>query len=549
MQREFMANGKSARPIIFLIVVIAALVAFIIFRPRPKYLEPLPTTGTLSSAIDIDVYIDSSGSMENYLVGGVGANTFHEFLDDCEFALRSGVSQGGWDLDKRTIRFWKFGPKGGPVRLDTRGAGDEGVLRELASHPEQFDAPSTPIESAIDAMPPDLFESGGRGEEAGKLEKPEEHLAHRFLAGNQGAVAVFGVRSPYDLNGALDDLPGQNDEKVIGAATSMPFYILIGGDNAADVRHAQGLLTTGRFGAPLQQANQEHRLFAAFFSRNPGRYDQAGVTYDAHVRLDSKDGEYYFSATPNPQPREKEAGSAIPAGDKPSQYSARVTSFEANFRDGIALLEMRKRAFRQNLVGVSWQRDNVQSDSPIWRTPGAEIAQPSQWEIRAFDCPVPRKSTDTECRQNHAVDTLKGLRICNSPLGTMSECQTEGYSNPALAVLIDRNSFSVWHPLHYLLEFDELSTANTQAANFDPGSELMRKWSMTPDEVQALLAKPEGQRKFPASGEGHGDDRPGKTPNLDQFLSALDGSVMSTPSGSGTARVVLSTYFLYLNVR
>ena len=563
-----MGKGNSgALVLLLLLVVVGGLSALMLLHPRFSYLDPLPETGTLSPAIDIDVYVDGSGSMKDFLLAGGNGNTFHDLLTICEDALKSGVTQGGWDLNKRTVRFWKFGPKSGPQRLDSGGASNAGVLRAMAGDPSLFDAPTTPIESAVDAQPPvaspgaselmivitDLYQSDG------KLERPAFVLGQRFLSSENGAVAIYGVRNPY--KGGVDDLPGQGDEKLPDAATTMPFYIIIAGNNAADVRQAQKLLTTGDSGHPLHDANTAGRLFAAYFSRSAGRYSRDEVVYDEHVFKNAKDRLLHFSDQPNPHPTPGEEGSAETVGKSRHGLSARVTGFQLDHLDNIAEIEIANRPLKENLVGVSWipdqtaQQGQAAYEEPLWETKGAETAKATEWQVRAFYCPVPNTTATGPCPKSPKqplkldVRAARGIHVCNPILGTgtVDICQADGEPRPSLSVLIDRHFLT--RGRKYLLEFDEVSTADSQTVNFLSGSDLMNDWNMTPAEVRDLLAKPEQQRKFAPIPADHLDQHPGKTPNLAQFLSALDGFVMSSGSGAGDTTVRLQTYFLYLNAR
>src|SRR5581483_2981299 len=145
-----MTGRRSAWPFFVIFLVLLGIGGLILFGPhrRPRSLEPLPTTGQLSQSIVIDVYVDTSGSMKHLLTNDGRPNTFRELLRNLEFALKSGASQGGWNPDHRQVRFWGFGPKEGPVRIDKEEQGDEGALRGLAEDPSRFNAPDTPIESA-----------------------------------------------------------------------------------------------------------------------------------------------------------------------------------------------------------------------------------------------------------------------------------------------------------------------------------------------------------------------------------------------------------------
>src|SRR5271155_539549 len=145
-----MGKGSAAVVFVLLLLVVAGLIIWIWFHRPLSSVDLKPTTGTLSPSVHIDVYVDGSGSMRNFLNGGVVHNTYKDVLENCEFALKSGTSKGGWDPDKTSVDFWKFGPKEGPTALK----GDS-PLRVLAEDPGQYDAPDTPIETAVNANPPE----------------------------------------------------------------------------------------------------------------------------------------------------------------------------------------------------------------------------------------------------------------------------------------------------------------------------------------------------------------------------------------------------------
>ncbi len=575
-----MANGKSAAPVLLLLfLAVAGMAAWVHFRHRSIYLEPLPRISALSPAIDIDVYVDGSKSMRNFLKPGTADNRFKSFLQHCELALKSGYTRGGWDVGKRNVRVFKFGPKDGPKLLSSSTA-----LNDLAENPDEFDADNTSIEDAFrdyqsragsaptqpaNAPAPlkasghlmiivtDLFESDG------ELQKPGLALADQFLRSDKGAVAVYGIRTPFE--GRVSDIPGQARRKIAlpDAASSMPFYIILAGDNAADVRHAQEVLTSGEYGEPLQKAMKEGQLFAAYFSKSAGRYSHARVVYDPRVY--EKDHLLRFSADPATSPRPGEEGSAA-STNRRAAYSARVLDYQPDYRDGIARFELVKRPAKENYVGVSWPPEEAEN-GPIWQTAGTESAHHTEWSIHAFACRTAKPGPDSTCdekQQEADQKALKGIHICYSGLGAGSTCQVDGTSEPddaiaptqisnaaatqlkrrqpALAVLIDRRYLIP--RCKYLLEFDEVSTSASQVDSFNASNKVMKKWNLTPAEADQLLT----QKFFPA-GDSIDDKHSGKTPNLAEFLTALNGRVMSSDSGSADATVPLKTFFLYLTAR
>jgi hypothetical protein len=558
-----MGKGSPAVPILLVLVVaVGGLLAWIILHPRHSSIELLPPTGKLSPEVHIDVYVDGSGSMKNFLNGGAVANTYKDVLENCEFALTSGTSQGGWDPARRNVQFWKFGPEAGPVLLK-----GESPLRTLAEDPNQYDAPDTPIETAVNANPPgqtagtkeleiiitDLYQSEGKPEKVGLA------LEDQFLKkGDEGAVAIYGVRNPYKGSVDKHDLSPVGHGKLLDAATSMPFYIVIAGENAADVRHAQELLTGGQFGSPLRQAERDGRLFAVYLSRNAGTYSHQAVVYDAHVYRDNNDQLLHFSATPKDNPKPGQEGEAEVVGGSTKRqkpFSAMVSPFREDHLDGISELDLHARSMKDSVVGVSWVKHQPDVDSPILQTDEASTVQAAKWRVRALYCEPPKTKTgatpdksDTtmDCQHSPLVDekAAQGVHVCNVAPGTgqAQVCRAEG-TPVDLALTIDRSQLAKRR--QYLLEIDQVADTDGQSTGIDMDGRMTR-WSLSAEEVRQLLGNAE---KFPPNPEVSADAHPGKTPNLAQLISALDGYVMSSGSGANDNGVVLKTYYLYLNAR
>ena len=537
-------NAKGIFSIV-LVLILAGAVWLLVSRnyKHGHPVEVAPQTGLLSKNVEIDVFLDGSGSMRHFLESESKVNSFREFLRNCEFALSSGASKSGWE--RRTIRFWKFGPHP-PQRLNVGGQGGEGSLREMAENPRWFDAPDTPIGDAFLGEVPDETPGAGKlrivitdlYQSDGKLEIPGTAIGKKYLSGEHGAVAVYGVRNV--CKGGVDDLPGRPKEVLPDAATSMPFYVLIAGDNAADVRHAQWLLSAGEYGAPLRQAAADSRLFASYLSKDPGQYAEGGVVYDARV-FTKDDSGLSFSGVPNPNPRHGEEGSALPVAGRRHNFSTKVRMFTPDRGAGIPEIAIGRRFGKSNLLGISWPELPLGEKDPILNTVDAAAIVPREWRVTPFYCHVNKPGATCEAPQ---VDegAAKGVSFCNQRLGTgqSNTCTAEG--NPSLAVVIDGSQFRTGR--EYLLEFDLLGDAST--GNFDAGSTLMRKWSLGPDEVYDLLNR---DRKFPTDHAVAPDDHPGKTPNLTQLMNALNGYVLSSNQESRGRGVRLKTYYLYLSAR
>jgi hypothetical protein len=540
---------KSSAPIIVVFVglIAIAVVAVVLFlRPRGSYAPPPVPSVQPSTDVDVSVYVDVSASMRNFFANNGQTNTFRKFLSNCELALRSGVNLGGWE--RRTYQAYKFGSKSGAASIP-----NDGGLRDLSNDPAAFNETGTPIEAAINAAAVHVAKPGAKKlvilvtdlyQSDGKLEKPAEALIHAFLNKEAGAIAVYGVRNPY--TGPVTDVPNQS-VPLVNAATSMPFYIIIAGERAADVRRAQELLTTGGYGEPLRTAWSKNKLFAVFFSRDAEKSITDPVVFDAHVVPPNKcDSVWCFSAIPARLGVSGQEGAAEPLGKKANALSARQSSFQGDPQgNSIAQLDLKG---RNSVIGVSWQRPARQMP-PIWRTADTS----SRWNVQVSYCPVTKKGP---CEKEPLLDkdAAEAIHICNVPdAGGQTICRTEcpqtaGCSiaaNPPLALLVMRKGLATGRK--YLVEIDRVATASDLQADLDEHNALMHRWNLTPEETQNLLARHAFESDRAVSDDAH----PGKTPNLSQFLNAFVGAVMSTSRSGETARdgTVLDRYFLYVNAR
>ncbi len=543
---------RSLAPLVAVLAVLAAITG-VLYLPgiypvdREKFAYPVPAAARPSPAVDINVYVDVSGSMRNFFTNDGRPNTFQQFLTNCELALTTGQSREGWE--RRTFAVWKFGSRGGAKHV-----ANDGGLRALANSPEQFDEPGSPIEAAINddaarkASPgarkllilvTDLYQSDGR------LELPAKALIRNYLKNEKGAVAMYGVRNPYQ--GPVEDVPSQNGTILSNAATSMPFYIIIAGESAADVRHAQELLTGGNTGEALRKAAQEDRLLAAYFAKEPGKDARDRVIYDTLVRPPKECGgtSLCFSSLRSYNTDLKKIGAAEPLKAKARDYSVRLTGFSPDYNaSGIAQIGFRG---ARGVVGISWE-SHVSERDPVWQT----VRNERHWRVRALYCAAGEKGA---CKAPPLVDqrASDSVHVCNEATadGAMwckTKCPTAAticMANvlPELAVAIDGSGLT--RGRKYLIEIASLAGADELGAAFADSGDVMHRWNLNFDEIQALLRS----RQFPADRAVASDPRPGKTPNLSQFLNALVGTVSSSKGGQDNSGSVLKTYYLYVNAR
>ena len=206
----------------------------------------------VSRKIDLHFYLDSSGSMKDFLTAAKPGlhNYFEKVLNQA-----GNVLSESWDAN---VTFWRFG-EGEPRPLD-----EEALHRFLT--PAAFTDRSTHIEKAIEhnehgAQEPkgndrhqvkiiltDLWQNENR---AGDL---AQRLDEAYLNQEPMAVGVLGVRSAFH---GKADLPKADPD----SADSMPFYFLVSG-RAPDVRFAIKHLVED-----LKIADKDH--FEIVFARAP----------------------------------------------------------------------------------------------------------------------------------------------------------------------------------------------------------------------------------------------------------------------------------------
>lgn len=267
-----MARSQTP-PIVFVLLglIVAGMAALLFARrtaPTPRMTMPADEAWTLSNAIDINVYVDGSGSIRNFLEGAnrksVQTNYLEGLLDKSETTLHHAPSAGGWQTKR--LRFWRFG-------TDVKELPSETGLQQLSQNPGTFNERSTRIETPIRHNPgavsgeqhaelkiiiTDLYQSGG------EIARPSDALADKYLTNDSDAVGILAVRNTFQ--GDVEDLPGTPPGGTLkDAATSMPFYVIFAGP-APDVRHGMETLIRG---TGLDEAIEKKLAMELFFTRKP----------------------------------------------------------------------------------------------------------------------------------------------------------------------------------------------------------------------------------------------------------------------------------------
>lgn len=463
-----MGNAKPLVGVFLVLGLILAGAVFFVLRGgrETRYLAPSPEEGRLSPSLFVDVYVDGSGSMQN-LLAGRGENYLHNLLIHLDSVLNNPPVRNGWS--PITPSYQKFGARLTPLH-------DVGALSHLANTPKDFNEPKTPIEvpardnphpgsNALKIIITDLYQSDQANE------KPAIAITDRYLSKASGAVAVLGIRNPYV--GPVEDLPGLHGRSLANAADSMPFYVIIAGENASDVRRMERLLLdeTG-----IQGAFRADRGFTAFFSKDPGDFTEQSPA---------------LNWMPHGPHKDRAVGRVDPSGQP--------------HIDSLTL--------HSGTVQVRWPltaQDVGASQAPI----GSQLSLRSTALVSNRPREVKAETTGTE----------KAAEACDTP--------------PAVCVAIDRNRLK--HDRPYLFRFDVVADAPSD--QFGQDSALMKQWNIEPGDVEKISLT--GDHKFPPQAHVPGA-HPGMTPDLAQFLGALQGQTFHQKNGD-TDLVRTATYYLYV---
>ncbi len=230
---------------------------------KPSAVPPRPDSGTLSTSIRFDFYIDGSASMRNF-VAGRGDNPFRNLLQVAESTLHNPSVKGGWADE--SFAFYTFG-------ATVRQLKGTGALSLLTNNPDSFNEKTTVIELPVT----DHHDAAKSGQALVKIivtdlyQSDHDHntlsdaLADQYLSKEHGAVGIAGIRNPF--SGPVEDLPGLGRGSLPRAADTMPFYVIVAGENAADVKQTLDLLAAS---PSLQPSFASGQAFREWFSKDPG---------------------------------------------------------------------------------------------------------------------------------------------------------------------------------------------------------------------------------------------------------------------------------------
>jgi hypothetical protein len=221
-----------------------------------------------SKTVDLDVYLDASGSMKSFLAEPTPAqkNYFTTVLNRV-----SEILTEPWD---NSIAYWRFGA-GAPQQIKGEG------LRSFLD-PARFNDNFTHIEAAIDHQGHPPADSGRKASHvkiiitdlmqdkdgAGVL---AALLDREYLNKESRAVGVLGVRSAFH---GPADIPGSSKD----SADTMPFYFIIAGE-APDVRFVMKHLVSDlpiapqdRFEVVFTQRMVNHLTMPVHMTSTSGRF-------------------------------------------------------------------------------------------------------------------------------------------------------------------------------------------------------------------------------------------------------------------------------------
>jgi hypothetical protein len=495
------ARGLIIAVGVLAVVVVFGLLAYLVINtPPPPPKPPIRGNGAASAELNIDVYLDGSQSIRQFLKGATPGQTNYlkSLLGDLETHLNSALgnhTSPGVEWSNGTVNYWKFGAFGhGQVNAGSQHPFaihlDARELSTLANDPDkEFNATRTPIEkpiidqqggaypSKLKVIITDLYQTGA---DTGTYANP---LANQYLDNETKAVEVMAVRNPFA--GVVDDLPGCG--KLKEAADTMPFYVIVAGP-VGDVQHAVEIL---KGAAGLSAAVADHRTQEWFFSKSPRALQTKEQEPIVRIRNARKQGHPWTELT----------------DFQKSDYPKVVESEE----QGLPALTMRK----GEKAEVSWTMplgvDGVTEETGL---------RPQVKVSRSKD----RSGTGVEDVNAEAAVKMS----CEShPEGKAGECFT-----------IDESQLK--EPANYLVDFDLIAPASGayRPETLKPESASMRKWNIEVPDVQSVCRT---GGAFP-SRPGIAGNRAGMTPQLSQFLMALYEKKLNTP-------VRMATYSLYVKAR
>ena len=534
--------GRHQRsPVVFIVLGLVAggLLGWRIFKPVPPMPDmPVPTTENwdLSKTIDINVYVDGSGSIRHFLqgtaLGSQQKNYLAGLLDQGDTILQNAPGSGGWQHP--TVRFWKFG-------ADVQPLPPVYGLQELSRSPAQFNAPSTRIETAVnhvahpadDRQPlgkknaelkiivTDLYQSGG------VIAFPANALAEKYL-NNQidpylnndaGAVGVLMIRSVFD--GGVEDLPGMPANGLLkDAAYTMPFYVIFAGA-APDVRHGMETILRGlnleNELRKYQNDSRKKNVVELFFTRKPAPQPQTPPELEgvgARLR-----GNYPGSIVPVVSLAKgvlqaqwaEAAGDLVPGGIRLGV--SRITPSVLRIDPSAPSKTSSQSKQPKEDIGKANQT-KPEEPAPLYA-----VSDPSA-ALAVLPCGASSSSPMTLPSQSAEISTEASASTTSSSSSATPPCER-----------IERSALTkgAW----YRFQFDE--AAESPAPVFTSGNWLMQDWNIEVPDAQRISRMPVPRfPDDPVLGE-----RAGKTPRLAEFLRALQGQMFHD-------RVKMASYYLYI---
>ena len=527
-----MPNGRS--PIgVFVVLLLAAagIVTAILVRPKPAI--PTPVVGMPSKEVDIDLYVDGTGSIKNFLVApaqSASKNYLRDFLTKCQVALEKPGIQPGWGSG--AVYLWKFGSSAHPVSLPK---GKLTVMADNPTAPDSFGDQETSIEvpasddpqqgrrskhAEVKVIVTDLYQSNQA------IETVVDPLVDKFPDNSDWAVAVIGVRNPY--SGGVDDLRDANGPVRLrrGAADSMPFYVILAGDHAVDVRIARETLLQN---AGLGDALSHNLGFSLFFSKDSDSFLQQSRTFNWQpaVPLEhghcSESSQGTFAAPQNStESREANLTWSRPSGKPADTGCVLSTTQQADPTQPnrlIPLLSWKK----SGLLKVAWSPQSAVS---------AASQMPSESDAVFELGASPKIVTTVEIANRPRARDAKGTVAQEASASAASAVVEKRYDpgTQTFDATIDGKPLS--RGRIYLFRFDVI--AQGRSAAFHPDRPLMNQWNIEDNE-------PKGQDVF-LDKTGH---RPARTPHLSEFLTALQDKMF----GDEDHPVSVATYYLYVKGR
>ena len=479
--------------------VFGLLAYFALHTPLPAPKARVGDSGSASPEVDIDVYVDGSKSMKQFLRAGTGPqNYLWSMLEDLGTRMNSAHgnhSSGAGEWTDATVNYWKFGAfRRGEIDAGSQHPFavhlEERDLRSMAEDPERwFDATRTPIEkpivdrqggthrSKLKVIVTDLYQSGS---DTGTYANP---LANEYLDDDLKAVAVLAVRNPFA--GVVDDLPGCGSLR--NAADTMPFYVIVAGP-VGDVRHAVAVL---RGTAGLSESIKDDRWQEWFFSKAP---------------------------------------SLIAANEQ--QPTVRIVDRKSPGREWRNLGEFKKSDYPRVQASV----ESGVTDLTIRKGEPAEVSWGTPVGVEGAGLETGFESKVTVSRSKDRSGN--GVEDAGAEDAVEKGCTSHKGRSGGLCVTIDEGRLKT--PANYLVEVDLMARpvlGSEPPASLKADSELMRRWDIERKNSQEVCTQGSFPRRVGVAGQ-----QPGMTPQLRQFLIELYDKRLNAP-------VRTASYSLYVKAR